>query len=286
MICNYLKEAGYVTAAIGKWHVGGAKFGPLEHGFDMYHSGKANTTPSATEGGKGFVYEGGLRVPLIVRWPGHMRAGRVTDDPVINTDWVPTLLEMIGQPIPRGLDGVSFASFLAGRGPVPVRTLFWHFPHYTNQGSRPSGAVRDGNWMMVEYYDEEKAELYDLRQDVSETQDVAASQAERVSRMRAALPARCRDVRAPSNTPNPVFDPVKYRQLYVDADASRFDPVKADQAEWEKCGSGARKWTRSSPEQRADKVARRSSLLPLCGLSLVQNVVTCSDFTHVIPAMW
>ena len=53
MICNYLKEAGYATAAIGKWHVGGAKFGPVEHGFDMYHAGKANTKPSATEGGKG-----------------------------------------------------------------------------------------------------------------------------------------------------------------------------------------------------------------------------------------
>ena len=69
--------------------------------------------------GKGFVYEGGLRIPLIVRWPGHVPAGEVTDDPVINTDWVPTLLELVGRPVPAGLDGVSFAALLTGRGPAP-----------------------------------------------------------------------------------------------------------------------------------------------------------------------
>jgi len=344
MICDYLKEAGYATAAIGKWHVGGRGFGPLEHGFDAFHAGKANTKPSATEGGKGeydltaaaerfieehrdrpffvylahntphipydaqprridnnarafepvyagvietlddtvgrlmakldalkladktivvftsdngglhvpegphpkithntpyragkgFVYQGGLRIPLMVRWPGHVPAATVTDDPVINTDWVPTLLDLVGQPVPAGLDGVSFAALLAGHGRAPGRTFFWHFPHYTNQGSRPSGAVRDGPWMMVEYYDEEKAELYDLRKDIRETRDLAASQPERVSRMRAALAAWRREVHAQGNTPNPKFDPAKYRRLYVDVDASRFDPAQADRAEWEK----------------------------------------------------
>ena len=87
--------------------------------------------------------------------------------------------------------------------------------------------------MMVEYYDEEKAELYDLAQDIGEARDLAASQPERVSRMRAALAAWRREVNAQSNTPNPDFDPAKYRRLYVDVDASRFDPAKADQAQWE-----------------------------------------------------
>jgi len=343
MICDYLKEAGYATAAIGKWHVGGKGFGPAEHGFDMYHAGKANTKPSATEGGKGeydltavaekfveehrdrpffvylahntphipydaqprriehnarafepvyagvietlddtvgrlmakldalkladktivvftsdngglhvpegphprithntpyragkgFVYQGGLRIPLIVRWPGHIAAGRVADDPVLNTDWVPTLLELVGQPVPAELDGVSVAALLTGRGPAPARKFFWHFPHYTNQGSRPSGAVRDGKWMMVEYYDQEKAELYDLQQDFRETQDLAESQPTRVNRMRAALSAWRKEVHAQGNTPNPDFDLTKYRRLYVDVDASRFEPAKADQAQWE-----------------------------------------------------
>jgi len=344
MLCNYFKEAGYATAAIGKWHVGGAKFGPLEHGFDMYHAGEANTKPSAIEGGKGeydltaaavkfieehqdrpffvylahnsphipydaqswridnnahafepvyagvietlddtvgrlmvklnalkladktivvftsdngglhvpegphpkvthntpyragkgFVYEGGLRIPLIVRWPGHVPAGKVVDDAVVNTDWVPTLLDLVRQPVPAGLDGVSIAALLTGHGALPARKFFWHFPHYTNQGSRPSGAVRDGSWMMVEYYDEGKAELYDLREDMGEAQDLAGSQPERVNQMRAALAAWRKAVNAQKNTPNPDFDPAKYRQLYENVDASRFDPATANQAQWEK----------------------------------------------------
>jgi len=184
--------------------------------------------------GKGFVYQGGLRIPLIVRWPGHVPAGRVVDDPVINTDWVPTLLELIGQPAPTGLDGVSFAAFLTGRGPAPARKFFWHFPHYTNQGSRPSGAVRDGNWMLAEYYDTEKAELHDLSSDIREQKDLAAQQPERVAQMRAALAAWRKAVGAQSNTPNPQYDPAKYQKLYMDVDASRFQPGTANQAEWEK----------------------------------------------------
>jgi arylsulfatase A-like enzyme len=184
--------------------------------------------------GKGFVYEGGLRIPLIVRWPGHVPAGAVADAPVINTDWVPTLLDLAGLPAPGGLDGVSLAGLLTGRGPAPARSLFWHFPHYTNQGSRPSGAMRDGNWMLVEYYDDEAVELYDLAADVRETRDLAAQHPERVAKMRAALAAWRREVSAQTNRPNPNFDPAKYLALYRDVDASRFDPAQADQAQWKK----------------------------------------------------
>lgn len=342
-LAEHFKKAGYVSAAIGKWHVGGQGFGPLEQGFDQYHPGKANTRPSETEGGKGeydltaaaekfieehkdrpflvylahntphipydaqrprieknatafepvyaavietlddtvgrllakldalklrektivvftsdngglhvpegphprvthntpyragkgFVYQGGLRIPLIVRWPGHVPAGKIVDDPVINTDWIPTLLELAGQPAPQGLDGVSFAALLTGRGPAPQRPLFWHFPHYTNQGSRPSGAMRDGNWMLVEYYDEEQVELYDLTKDIAETRDVAAQQADRVAAMRAALAAWRKGVNAQGNRPNPDFDLAKFRALYVDFDASRFEPAKADAHQWQ-----------------------------------------------------
>ena len=94
--------------------------------------------------GKGFVYQGGLRIPLIVRWPGHVPVATVVDDPVINTDWTATLLEMLGRPVPAGLDGLSFAALLGGRGPAPARKFFWHFPHYTNQGSRTRRPVDDG----------------------------------------------------------------------------------------------------------------------------------------------
>ncbi len=344
MIPEHLKPTGYVSAAIGKWHVGGPGFGPLEQGFDFYHPGTANTRPSATEGGKGeydltaaamrfmetnrdrpffvylahntphipydaqrpriernakafepvyaavietlddtvgrllakldelkltgqtiviftsdngglhvpegphprvthntpyragksFVYEGGLRIPLIVRWPGHVPAGRVTDQPVINTDWVPTLLDLVGQPAPAGLDGVSFAPFLTGHGPAPTRPFFWHFPHYSNQGNRPSGAMRDGPWMMIEFFDADQAELFDLRKDVRELHDLAARWPDRVVRMRKALAAWRQSVQAQGNTPNPNLDPTKYRALYEEVDASRFDPLKADVPTWQR----------------------------------------------------
>ena len=163
----------------------------------------------------------GLRIPLIIRWPGHVPAGKKSDVPVINTDWIPTLLELAGLPAPPGLDGISFARLLTGQGTAPPQDLFWHFPHYTNQGSRPSGAMREKNWMLVEYYDEEKAELYDLKVDPAEARDVAAGNADRVTRMRSALAAWRRSVGAQPNTPNPDFDPTKFRELYVDVDASR-----------------------------------------------------------------
>jgi arylsulfatase A len=198
--------------------------------------------------GKGFLYEGGQRVPLIVRWPGHVPAGRVIDAPVNNTGWIPTLLELAGQPVPEGLDGVSFAAGLTG-GELPQEPLFWHFPHYTNQGSHPSGSMRDGNWLLVELYDEESVELYDLGADVGEGRDVAADHPERVASMRAALDEWRRENDVQYNTPNPDFDEEKYRALYVDVDASTFDPLAADEAEWARM----REWRKGMDDMRAGR---------------------------------
>ncbi|MGQ9661426.1 MAG: sulfatase [Kiritimatiellia bacterium] len=181
--------------------------------------------------GKGFNYEGGMRVPLIVRWPGRIPAGRVTDAPVNNTGWIPTLLELIGAPEPEGLDGVSFAAGLLGDA-FPNQPLFWHFPHYTNQGGRPSGAMRDGRWMLVEYYDEERVELFDLEADISQREDVAPVRPERTARMRAALDEWRKRNAVQYNRPNPNCDEMLFRQLYVEVDPSRFDPLAATEADW------------------------------------------------------
>ena len=196
------------------------------------HARVTHNTPYRA--GKGFVYEGGLRIPLIVRWPGHVPANRVVNEPVINTDWVPTLLELTGRPAPAGLDGVSFAAVLTGRGHAPQQSFFWHFPHYTNQGSRPSGAMRDGDWMFVEYYDDNKVELYKLSADISEGQDLAAKEPGRVATMKAALAAWRKSIDANENKPNPNFDAVKFRDLYIDVDPSKFAPATASQSDWEK----------------------------------------------------
>ncbi len=181
--------------------------------------------------GKGYTYEGGQRVPLIVRWPGRVPSDFATDAPVNNTDWLPTLLELVGASAPTGLDGISFANGLTG-GEFPQRKLFWHFPHYTNQGGRPSGAVRDGNWLLIEKYDEDKAELYDLSRDAGETHDVAEDQPERVAALRSELDAWRQANGAQANTPNPDCDERRFQALYEDMDPSLFDPLTADEAEW------------------------------------------------------
>ena len=172
-----------------------------------------------------------MRVPLIVRWPGRIPAGVVSDAPVNNIGWIPTLLELIGAPVPEGLDGVSFAAGLLG-GSFPSTPIFWHFPHYTNQGGRPTGAMRDGRWTLVEYYDEDRVELYDLDADIRQRTNVAAQQPERVARMRSALEAWRRTIGAQSNLPNPACDEALFRRLYVEVDASQFNPLTATEAEW------------------------------------------------------
>jgi arylsulfatase A len=159
-------------------------------------------------------------------------AGKVVEEPVINTDWLPTLLQLAGQSVPTGLDGISFAAGLTGRGSFPQRPFFWHFPHYTNQGSRPSGAMRDDSWIMVEFYDLEKAELYNLAADISELRDLAAEQPHRLAAMRKALAEWREKNGTQANRPNPDYDPVQYRALYQEVNSSRFNPFTATDEQW------------------------------------------------------
>src|SRR5205807_1687409 len=139
--------------------------------------------------GKGYLYEGGLRVPLMVRWPGHVPAERVVDTPVINTDWLPTLAEIAGARTPRVLVGVCIASLLFGRGQPKPRPFYWHFPHYTNQGSQPAGAIRDGDWKLVEHYEDGRVELFNLAKDISETIDLSSREPRRAARLKRQLAA-------------------------------------------------------------------------------------------------
>src|SRR5690606_34110264 len=128
--------------------------------------------------GKGFLYEGGLRVPLLLRWPGVIRAGARVAAPVALTDLMPTLIEAAGREVARStgpLDGASMLPLLRGE-PPPARALGWHFPHYTNQGSRPAGAWRDGPWKLLEHYEDGRRELFNLDDDPSETRDLSTAE--------------------------------------------------------------------------------------------------------------
>lgn len=329
-LAEYLRAAGYATACIGKWHLGGAGFGPAEQGFDFVFAGPANTPPSATEGGKGeylhtekalqfieehrdrpfflylpyntphiplaakpeliekhrgafnpvyaammetlddcvgrildklqalgldeqtlviftsdngglsvlefpggpathntpyrggkgFVYEGGLREPMLIRWPGRIRPA-VIDTPISHLDLVPTLLTLAGLPVPEGLDGVSLVPLLLEGVPPAPRTFHWHFPHYNNQGGRPCGALRDGPWKYVVYYDTQQQELFHLERDVSESRNLAEVEPARLADLARRHDAWLTAIDAQRNRPNPDFDPTLFRKLYVEFDPSR-----------------------------------------------------------------
>ena len=143
-------------------------------------------------------------------------------------------MEFLGQQTPTGLDGVSLASLLTGKGPAPARSFYWHFPHYTNQGSRPAGAMRQGPWKLIEPYDEGEPELYNLDTDVGEQQNLSAQQPARLATMRTSLADWRQQVNAQTNQPNPKFDSTKYQTLYRDLDASRFAPLEASSEDWKK----------------------------------------------------
>lgn len=177
--------------------------------------------------GKGFLYEGGIRIPLIVRWKGLFNAGEVVDTPVISTDWTPTFLSIAGIKTKDTFDGESLESLLRyGPGPSPPpREFYWHQPHYTNQGGRPAGVIRAGNLKLIEHYENGACELYDLSRDPGETTDLAAKQpiyVAYVANLRGRLEKWRRDVGAQENTANPKFSGALAKKLYHDVDSSRF----------------------------------------------------------------
>ncbi len=332
-LAEYLKAAGYATGCIGKWHLGGANFGPKEQGFDFVHAGKPNTTPSETEGGKGefdlaakaneflaankdkpfflylahntphiplaakkelvakykdafnpvyaaiieemdasvgrvlakldelklsektivvftsdngglhvpelkedppthnspwragkgFLYEGGIRVPAIVRWPGTVKPGTTSDVPAISTDWTPTFLNAAKLKPDADLDGLSLLRALEGMS-FPTRNLYWHIPHYTNQGSRPSGALRSGGWKLTVNYEDGSHELYNLGADPGETRDISNTRPVIAQGLRQQFDTWLKTVDAQGNEPNPAFDKELHRTLYRDTDVSTLKP--------------------------------------------------------------
>ena len=154
--------------------------------------------------GKGWPYEGGVREPMIVVAPGVTQPGSTCDSPVISTDFYPTLLQLAGLDLkPRQhLDGVSFVPLLKGGGMNRGKPLFWHYPHYGNQGGAPHGSIRDGDWKLIEWYEDGALELYNIPQDLSEKNNLAAQQPEKVKELHGKLTAWRKEVGAIMPTPN------------------------------------------------------------------------------------
>ncbi|MDA3963536.1 MAG: sulfatase [Planctomycetota bacterium] len=139
--------------------------------------------------GKGWMYEGGTREPMLVRWPKVVSAGSNCDVPVTSTDFFPTFLEAAGAPLmpEQHCDGVSILSLFEGKAALEREAIFWHYPHYSNQGGSPGCSVRAGDWKLIEFFEDSKLELYNLRDDISEERDRAADKPELVKNLHAKL---------------------------------------------------------------------------------------------------
>ncbi|MBQ99719.1 MAG: sulfatase [Verrucomicrobiales bacterium] len=146
-------------------------------------------------GGKGWIYEGGIREPFIVKWPGVTEAGTVSSVPVMSTDFMPTFVNASGGKVKAKIDGVDLMPLLKG-GELKREALFWHYPHYSNQGGFPSGAVRMGDWKLVERYEDGRVHLYNLKDDPGELKDLKKGNEGLVKSMRARLHAWYRETDA------------------------------------------------------------------------------------------
>ena len=243
-LAETLRQHGYRTAAIGKWHLGADPSGPTAHGFDVdippghssggprtYHApfqlrgieedtivvffannggmSAANfgnpkrviarnrldqayaSSNLPLRGAKEWLYEGGVRVPMIVKWPGRTESGSVCAEPVISTDFYPSLLEMAGLPArpEQTLDGTSLVPALAGK-PFERGAIYWHFPHYSNHGMQsPGGAIRLGDYKLLEYFENGSIQLFNLKEDIGEQHDLSREEPERAARLLAMLHA-------------------------------------------------------------------------------------------------
>jgi arylsulfatase A-like enzyme len=160
--------------------------------------------------GKGSAYEGGVRVPWIISYPPLVAPGGVSDTPVMTIDILPTLAELcgVGVGVPP-CDGVSLVPLLQRPDHVFDRPLFWHYPHYHPGGATPYGAVRRGDWRLVEFYEDGRLELYHLREDLGESRDLAATQVEKRDELHRLLAQWRAAVGAQMPTPNPDYDPAR-----------------------------------------------------------------------------
>jgi len=167
------------------------------------------TSNAPLRAGKGWLYEGGIRVPLIVQGPQIDRPGRTSEAPVVTTDLAATMMELAEGPddARKALDGGSLLPLLMGRGTPERGAIFWHYPHYGNQGGSPGGAIRLGDWKLIEFYEDKRIELYNLEQDPGEQHDLAATEPVRVSELRQRLHAWRAALGAAMPTPNPDYRP-------------------------------------------------------------------------------
>jgi arylsulfatase A-like enzyme len=207
-----------VDATVGQVRAKLAELGLADHTLVVVASDNGGRLPTTSNkplrAGKGGCYEGGVRVPLIVYWPGVTRAATTCDVPTISMDLYPTILEAVGVAVParQRPDGVSLVPLLRRTGGLTRDALYWHYPHYQlyqKEGTTPYSAIRAGDFKLIEYLADNHVELYDLKADGGERHDLAATQPGRAKALRAKLHAWRKQVGAQLPARNPRYDPTK-----------------------------------------------------------------------------
>jgi arylsulfatase A-like enzyme len=180
-------------------------------------AGRDTTDNTPLRRGKGSLYEGGIRVPWIFRWPGRIAAGTTCEIPILSIDLYPTLLDVAGAQRPAGHaaegNAISLARVLTGKqSHVDRDAIYWHFPGYLGSGrntwrTTPVGVIRAGDWKLMEFFEDGRLELYNLREDIGEQRNLAAETPEKAKQLQERLARWRAEVKAPMPTPNEPVDP-------------------------------------------------------------------------------
>jgi arylsulfatase A-like enzyme len=157
--------------------------------------------------GKGTLYEGGLRIPAIVRWPGTIEAGRISEELIISTDIFPTLADLAGLEVSHEIEGLSLVPHLLRSVHLDRETLYWHYPHY--HLGMPGGVIREGDLKLIEYFESGKLEMYNLRTDLQELHNLAGKLPEKAKELQQKLHQWREENHAKMPTPNPIYQPEK-----------------------------------------------------------------------------
>ncbi|UCC96726.1 MAG: sulfatase [Phycisphaerales bacterium] len=181
---------------------------------------EADAKQTPLRSGKANLYEGGIREPLIVRWPGFVKPGSTCSEPVTSVDFFPTFVEALGleSQMRQPIDGVSLMPVLTRKGTLSHRAIYWHYPHYHSSSIGPCGAVRAGDYKLIEWYDQticgtgNTFELYNLKQDLGEQNNLAQRMPEKVRELKEMLSTWRSEVHAQLLTPNPSYDPQRAKK--------------------------------------------------------------------------
>ena len=176
--------------------------------------GEVVSTNAPLRDEKGTLYEGGIRVPMIVRWPGIVRPGGVCRKPATTADLLPTFCQMASAKLPeQSIDGMSMVPLLEDPAAALDRdAIYFHYPHYHH--SRPAGAIRAGNWKLIEFFEDGSLELYDLANDLGESRNLAGAKPRLAERLQQQLAAWRKQVGARMPTENPKHDPDRAHQWW------------------------------------------------------------------------